>query len=764
MDPSTSRAYLRFSILWLTAGILSGIIASLDLVNPEFLQTQPALLYGRISAAHRAIIVHGFLFSTLFAVCYWLIPKLTRSIPSKNLFSTPIAWFGNLVVAVGVVFIFTGLGSGQRFTDIPVALAFIFWIYLILAAIDIGRILIKSDTRIEHPSIVLLIPAALIPAVAYPFTMPGWWGFGIFAALRIWTSWRVIFSMSFLLAAFAVIIWILHANSSKLKNLRGIFTYSILIFAAFSPFMGILHIMDYPFTAALKAWGVFSTVLACGAILLLIRLLWKNSDGSLPSNLAIAGMIGIGVSAVQIFAYTMPPVTSLAFYTSLAQAHAHFVLGAIAVVLLGSFTATASRGHTKSHRSIRSLSIGFTLLIIGILGVFVSGNASGITQAVAFSRNLSIPDWMPVFRWMHIMMLVAGIFAFAGSILLFSGFQSIMKSTTNEIAAAGSSKDEGLHPVELPGTGNNLDKRENIFPSTVSGSAVFGIVCVAFLAAMLIAGYTNRLDLYYKPDPSTTPEIMPGRKIFNGENCISCHTEMVRPADRGMGSASTPSSLRSLMGIAGTSRIGSDLSNVDGKYPDSLLAKILIDPSSVQPGTVMPSYSHLSDSEIDALVDYLNRPDNDLTGWEVVRAKNQIEDIVPDSILSDLSDYLDTETGTFDYPVSYTDTAITAGRGLYLEHCAACHGVGGSGDGPMWISGYESFEHPADGPVVLNFPDFHSESFRTKSYPMIYWQVTEGIPGSGMPGWGGKLSDESIWLTILYTKWLSEQNTWEIYE
>jgi mono/diheme cytochrome c family protein len=87
--------------------------------------------------------------------------------------------------------------------------------------------------------------------------------------------------------------------------------------------------------------------------------------------------------------------------------------------------------------------------------------------------------------------------------------------------------------------------------------------------------------------------------------------------------------------------------------------------------------------------------------------------------------------------------AVARGQTVFLANCAACHGTKGKGDGPA-----------AAG---LNPPpvDFTSPLHRQhKTDDLILW-VTQGIPGSAMPAFGGTLSDAEIRDVVTYVQSLS---------
>lgn len=93
--------------------------------------------------------------------------------------------------------------------------------------------------------------------------------------------------------------------------------------------------------------------------------------------------------------------------------------------------------------------------------------------------------------------------------------------------------------------------------------------------------------------------------------------------------------------------------------------------------------------------------------------------------------------------VPYTALSIARGIDLYRAHCAACHGVAGTGDGP---GGAGLPRRPAD----LTAP--HTSQHTAGD---IFWWLTRGVPRSGMPGFAGTLSEEDRWDLVNFLRALA---------
>jgi mono/diheme cytochrome c family protein len=89
---------------------------------------------------------------------------------------------------------------------------------------------------------------------------------------------------------------------------------------------------------------------------------------------------------------------------------------------------------------------------------------------------------------------------------------------------------------------------------------------------------------------------------------------------------------------------------------------------------------------------------------------------------------------------------IAAGKVLFREKCASCHGHPGEGRSPR----ADFFQPPA--------PDFSERAYRTSDPAYLFWRIEVGktvepfrAQGSVMPAWR-TLSDEQIWQLVAYLK------------
>ncbi|GAB2209224.1 cytochrome-c oxidase, cbb3-type subunit II [Roseibium sp. ROS1] len=134
-----------------------------------------------------------------------------------------------------------------------------------------------------------------------------------------------------------------------------------------------------------------------------------------------------------------------------------------------------------------------------------------------------------------------------------------------------------------------------------------GLVAAIILAAS-VGGFVEIAPLFKihetvdLPDDlrPNTPLELAGRRIYMREGCYACHSQMVRSLadeiDRyGPYSLASESAYDHPM-LWGSKRTGPDLARLGNKYSDVWHVRHLIDPRSVVPASIMPSYPWLTQS------------------------------------------------------------------------------------------------------------------------------------------------------------------------
>ena len=149
-----------------------------------------------------------------------------------------------------------------------------------------------------------------------------------------------------------------------------------------------------------------------------------------------------------------------------------------------------------------------------------------------------------------------------------------------------------------------MDKHEKL-----ETNATLLLVCS--LLVVTIGGLMEIAPLFYLDNtiekvkgvrPYSPLELM-GRRIYIREGCYVCHSQMIRPfrdeVERYGPYSLAAESMFDHPFQWGSKRTGPDLARVGGRYSNEWHVQHLIEPKSVVPESIMPTYGFLSDTELD---------------------------------------------------------------------------------------------------------------------------------------------------------------------
>jgi len=99
-----------------------------------------------------------------------------------------------------------------------------------------------------------------------------------------------------------------------------------------------------------------------------------------------------------------------------------------------------------------------------------------------------------------------------------------------------------------------------------------------------------------------SPLELTGREVYVREGCYVCHSQMIRPMrdewERYGHYSLAAESMYDHPFQWGSKRTGPDLARVGGRYSDAWHLQHMIDPQSVVPESIMPSYAFLTENSV----------------------------------------------------------------------------------------------------------------------------------------------------------------------
>ncbi|GAA4521822.1 cytochrome-c oxidase, cbb3-type subunit II [Chelativorans composti] len=137
------------------------------------------------------------------------------------------------------------------------------------------------------------------------------------------------------------------------------------------------------------------------------------------------------------------------------------------------------------------------------------------------------------------------------------------------------------------------------------------LLLVGSLFVVTIGGIVEIVPLFYLENTIEkvegmrpySPLELAGRNIYIREGCYVCHSQMIRPfrdeVERFGHYSLAAESMYDHPFQWGSKRTGPDLARVGGRYSNEWHVQHLIDPRSVVPESVMPSYGFLKDKPLE---------------------------------------------------------------------------------------------------------------------------------------------------------------------
>lgn len=622
-DNAIVRNFIFATVFWGIAGMLVGLIVALQLTNPIFNFETSWLTFGRLRPLHTNAVIFAFVGNGMFAGFYYAVPRLLKTRMYSDLLGKIHFWGWQTIILAALITLPLGISSAKEYAelewpiDIAIAAIWVVW--------GVNMILTMLVRRERHLYVAIWFFIATFVTVAVlhivnNLEFPVFWfkSYPVFAgvqdALVQW--WYGHNAVAFFLTT--PYLGLMYYYVPKAAN-RPVYSYrlSIIHFWALI-FIYIWAGPHHLLYTALPDWAqslgtVFSIMLIApswGGMLnglFTLRGAWDKVSTEPILKFMVVALTAYGMATFEGPMLSLKNVNALSHYTDWTIAHVHVGgLGWNGFLTFGMLYWLVPRIYNTRLFSLKLANVHFWLGTLGIVFYAVPLYWAGWTQSLmwkeftpeGFLKYPNFLDTVVQILPMYKLRVVGGTLYLAGAFVMVYNLAKTI--ATGQLVADEADSAPALDknaPVHGGGWHSWIERRplQMAFWATIAIS-IGGLV--EFLPTYFIR---NNVPTIASVAPYTPLELQ-GRDIYLREGCYVCHSQMVRPfrseTERYGDYSKSGEFVYDRPFQWGSKRTGPDLHRVGGKYPDSWHYNHMLEPGSISPGTIMPSYPWLFENTV----------------------------------------------------------------------------------------------------------------------------------------------------------------------
>jgi cytochrome c oxidase cbb3-type subunit I/II len=735
--------------------VLFGVLVSVKMNHPGFIDQASALTWGRLRYNHTQGIFFGWLGNAFLMFLYYAIPRLAN----RPVFSRKIGWLlfflWNFAVLIpGWALVFSGYSQPLEWAEFPLPVDFFVVLSLALTVVQFVIPLFRPGLSSLYVSAWYVLGGLVFTLLAYPVgniapqLLPGAIG-AAFSGLWIHDA----IGLYVTPLALSIAYFVIPAVTGKPIYSHFLSMIGFWLLFLVYPLNGTHH---YVFSAIpMEAQHVAiaaSALLGLDVILVVANLLasLRGQAEKVKQDISLrfvrTGTILYLIVSLQGSLQAFMPVNKLVHFSDWVIGHSHLaMLGFATFTTLGGVS-YVWKNLPGSRYNSKGVLHAYWLLLSGLVAMVAALTAAGLIEAQVWSSDLPWLDSVRSVKWLWLVRSAAAVPIAGGFLLLWLSMRGQEEAATASSVSSTPPAAEKIvsSPIDHGNRGAVLSRAYSIV--FIAGVGFFAL---SFAGLAIMPGVAMEKEIAATRPPTMldlTATEARGREVYAVEGCAYCHTQQVRKVENDVqrfgATTRVWETVYDYPQLWGTRRVGPDLARESKVRPDDWQYAHLYSPRSLVPDSVMPAYPWLFDGEAGkprddarALVAYVRSlgrereragfgpaavPDYCLCPQEVkdleklvvpVTASASMARIVPSG---DACDHVSVD--------SKSGIAESAGKGadIYKHNCAGCHGVSGKGDGPGSPSLLPS---PADLTV------------RRISAGRMEQIMTNGVYGSSMPAW-----------------------------
>ncbi|MBC7865388.1 MAG: cytochrome-c oxidase, cbb3-type subunit I [Bacteroidia bacterium] len=623
-DNTIVKWFAYATIFWGLVGMLAGLLAALQLVSPLFNFELPYTTFGRVRPIHTNAVIFAFVGNGIFMGVYYSLQRLLKARMFSDFLGKLHFWGWQLIIVLAAVTLLLGYTTGKEYAELewPIDILIAF-VWVVFGWNMFGTILRRRERHLYVAiwfyiaTFVTVAMLHIVNSIEIPvslFKSYSWYA-GVQDALVQW--WYGHNAVAFFLTT--PYLGLMYYFIPKAAQ-RPVYSYRLSIIHFWALIFiyiwaGPHHLLYTATPDWAQSLGVaFSIMLLLpswgGMIngLLTLRGAWDKVREDVVLKFLVVAITAYGMATFEGPMLSLKNVNAISHFTDWTIAHVHVgALGWNGFLTFGILYWLIPRMFRTKMYSQKLANAHFWIGTLGIIIYAVPMYVAGFMQnsmwtdftkegQLKYQFMDSVSKMIPF----YIARAVGGTLYLIGAVMMTYNLIKTIKAgnflAEEEAEAAALEKKFSGHSTSH---WHRWIERKPVQLMIASLVVVAIGGAVEFIPTFLVKSNIPTIASV-KP---YTPLELEGRDIYIREGCYTCHSQMIRPLRSEVARYGEYSKAGEFVYDHpfqwGSKRTGPDLARIGGKYPDSWHYNHMLDPSSMSPNSIMPSYPWLLDKQMD---------------------------------------------------------------------------------------------------------------------------------------------------------------------
>jgi cytochrome c oxidase cbb3-type subunit I/II len=622
-DNKIVKLFATATVVWGLVGMLVGVLVALQMYIPALSFDLPYTTFGRTRPLHTNAVIFAFVGNGIFMGVYYSMQRLLKTRMFSDMLGKVHFWGWQLIIVLAALSLLMGYTTGKEYAELEWPIDILITLVWVVFGWNMFGTIIRRRERHLYVAIWFYIATLVTVAMLHivnsieipvSLTKSYSWYAGVQDALVQW--WYGHNAVAFFLTT--PYLGLMYYFIPKVAN-RPVYSYRLSIIHFWA--LIFLYIWAGPhhlLYTAVPDWAqslgvVFSVMLIApswgGMIngLLTLRGAWDKVREDVVLKFLVVAVTAYGMATFEGPMLSLKNVNAISHFTDWIVAHVHVgALGWNGFLTFGILYYLIPKMFRTKLYSQKLANSHFWIGTLGILLYAVPMYWAGFMQSSMWK------DFTPEgqLKWQFLDTVTKMIPFYAarsigGTLYLLGAI--LMAYNLYKTAKAGSflaDEEAEAMPLAKNYTSHSKDHWHRWIERKPIQMLIVSLVVVLIGGAIeIIPTFLVKSNIptiaSVKP---YTPLELEGRDIYIREGCYTCHSQMIRPFRSETARYGEYSKAGEFVYDHpfqwGSKRTGPDLAREGGKYPDSWHYNHMLEPNSMSPGSIMPTYSWLLDDDL----------------------------------------------------------------------------------------------------------------------------------------------------------------------